>query len=74
VRVRQEEVVTPVFVFSDDVTSFGSVGDMVRYIEPVDVAEVTGAFDAHGRRLALRAEGLETEAVRLHLRGLRRLR
>jgi hypothetical protein len=34
---------------------------MVGYIEPVDVAEVTGAFDAQGRRLVLRAEGLERQ-------------
>ena len=32
---------------------------MVGYVEPVDVAEVVGAFDSTGRRLALKAEGME---------------
>jgi hypothetical protein len=59
--VREDEVVPPVFVCSSDgdVSSFDSVDRMVGYIEPVDVAEVVGAFDSNGRRLALRAEGME---------------
>jgi hypothetical protein len=59
--VREDEIVPPVFVCSDDGTldSFDSVDRMIGYVEPVDVAEVAGAFDSTGRRLVLRAEGME---------------
>jgi hypothetical protein len=46
-RVREDEVVPPLFVFCDDVYSFDSVEAMVRYIEPIDMAEATGAFDSN---------------------------
>lgn len=46
------------FLFSDDLESFGSVDAMLRYVEPWDVGEDMQAFDARGHRLKLRADGV----------------
>jgi hypothetical protein len=49
----------PFFVVSDDLDSFDTIPELVAYIEPWDVEQVTAAFDSSGQRLHLRAEDVE---------------
>lgn len=56
--VEPTDYVPPIFLVDDDVISFDSIEDMVRWVEPCDVADDDRAFDADGRRLMLRASGV----------------
>ncbi len=51
----------PIIVFSDDLETFPSIAAMLAYIEPIDAADVRAVFDAEGRRLVLRTEGVKTQ-------------
>lgn len=58
-RVEAIDYVPPIFlVDDDDVSSFDSIEDMVRFVEPCDVTDHDRVFDAAGRRLVLRASGV----------------
>ena len=51
----------PIIVFADVLYAFGSVAEMLQYIEPLDAGEVRAVFDSEGRRLVLRTEGVTTK-------------
>lgn len=51
-------VVPPVFVVDDDVDSFDSLEELLTCVEPWDVNDETGVFDAVGRRVIVRSEGV----------------
>jgi hypothetical protein len=51
-------ITPPVFFVSDDVCSFDSLDALLGYVEPWDVDASSGTFDALGRRVVLRAEGV----------------
>jgi len=54
------EPLPPIFVADrGDLDVFRSVEDMLAYVEPWDVSESLQVFDAHGQRLALKAEGVK---------------
>ncbi len=59
IRGVSEIFVPTVFVVDDGVCSFGSVEAMLRYFEPWDVTEQTRVFDSNGRRIVVRAEGVQ---------------
>ena len=52
------EPVPPLFVSDPDVDAFESIEKLVAYVEPWDVTESMRAFDAHGRRVVVRSEGV----------------
>lgn len=56
-----EPVTPPIIVFSDDLDTFPSVEAMLAYIEPIDACDMRAVFDAEGRRLAIRTEGLKSQ-------------
>ena len=49
----------PFFHFSDDLIVFDMLEDMIHFIEPCDVDDGDRVFDSQGRRVVLRAEGVE---------------
>lgn len=51
-------VVPPVFLVDDDVASFDSLEELLTYVEPWDVNDEMGVFDAVGRRVVVRSEGV----------------
>lgn len=57
--MQPDELVPPLFHFSDDLVVFDSLTAMTRYIEPWDVHESDRAFDARGRRIVLRGVGVK---------------
>lgn len=51
-------VVPPVFLVDDVVESFDSLEGLLTYVEPWDVNDEMGVFDAVGRRVVVRSEGV----------------
>lgn len=48
----------PLFVVGGDLSSFDSLGELLVYIEPWDVDNETSVYDAVGRQVILRPEGI----------------
>ena len=57
--IETNDYAPPIFLFDEDVAAFDSIDSMVRYIEPWDVTDEMRAYDSTGRRLQVRASGVQ---------------